>query len=119
MNRHKCSQTEWHWTDLDGGGLQQGNLVLSGQLQEAWELLGEVHDLLDRHDGQLREVGEALLAHLPVLRVLAEGPGLHTHTHTFVPSICGAPRRAVSGIDTDNVMEIQGPDPFPRGIVID
>lgn len=32
---------------LDGGCLQEGNLVLPAQLQEPWHLLGKVHNLLD------------------------------------------------------------------------
>lgn len=36
---------------LNGGRLQEGDLVLPAQLQEPWHLLGKVHNLLDRDDG--------------------------------------------------------------------
>lgn len=61
---------------LDRRGLQQGDLVLSAELEEAGQLFGKINDLLHRDDGQLGEVGEALLAGLPALGVRGQGPRL-------------------------------------------
>ncbi|KAG7279937.1 hypothetical protein CRUP_009912 [Coryphaenoides rupestris] len=56
------------------------NLVLSGELQEARELLGKVHNLLHRHDGQPwpqsqdpqnREVRQQRFAHFTELAIMS------------------------------------------------
>lgn len=61
---------------LNRRGLQQGDLVLPAELEEARELFGKVNNLLHRHDGQLGKVGKALLAGFPALRVRCTGPRL-------------------------------------------
>lgn len=61
---------------LNGRGLEKCDLVLPRELQEAGHLLGKVHNLLHRDDGQLREVGKALLACLPTVGVTAHRPRL-------------------------------------------
>lgn len=68
-------------TNLNGGRLQESDLVLPRELQETRELLGEVHDLLHRHDGELGEVGEPLLTHFSVQQVLTLRPRL-SDSHT-------------------------------------
>lgn len=67
-------------TDLNGGGLEQGNLVLTGELQETRQLFSKVHDLLHRHDCQLGEMSKALLPHFPVHGVLTLRPWLKGRT---------------------------------------
>lgn len=70
-------------TNLNGRSLQQSDLVFPRELQESRKLLGKVHNLLDRHDCKLSEVGEALLTHLSVLQVLTLWPRLlRKNTHT-------------------------------------
>lgn len=63
-------------SNLDGRRLQEGDLILPCELQETRKLLGKIHDLLHRHDGQLGEVGKPLLAYLSVLQVLTLRPRL-------------------------------------------
>lgn len=68
-------------TNFNGGRLQQGYLVLPGELQEPGELLCKIHDLLNGHDGQFGEMGKPLLSHLSVLQVLILWPRLVESRH--------------------------------------
>ena len=61
---------------LNRRGLQQGDLVLPAELQEARQLFGKVNDLLHRDDGQLSEMGKALLPGLPAVGIWCHGPRL-------------------------------------------
>ena len=56
--------------------LQQGDLVLPAELQEAWQLFGKIHNLLHGDDGQLSEVSKALLTGLPALGIWCHWPRL-------------------------------------------
>lgn len=80
---------------LNSGGLQQGDLVLPAELQEAGQLFGKINDLLHRDDGQLSEVGKALLTGLPALGIWCHGPRL--------------PRRARRGKTNRSESDIEKP----------
>lgn len=67
---------------LDRRGLQQGDLVLPAELQEARQLFGKINDLLHGDDGELGEVGKALLTGLPALGIWGHGPRLPSRART-------------------------------------
>lgn len=56
---HRHPFTPMPTSHLNRRRLQQGDLVLPAELQEAWQLFGKIHDLLHRDDGQLGEVSKA------------------------------------------------------------